>query len=84
MIEETIPEIQRTSLGHVILYLKSMGIHDVLGYINLYIVMYIYSKTKTRYVLTIHSMNKTTIKLLVRIACPQTIYFVLSLSRSQA
>ena len=31
MMEETIPEIQRTSLGHVILYLKSMGIHDVLG-----------------------------------------------------
>lgn len=31
MTEETIPEIQRTSLGHVILYLKSMGIHDVLG-----------------------------------------------------
>jgi len=32
MTEETIPEIQRTSLGHVILYLKSMGIHDVLGF----------------------------------------------------
>jgi len=32
MTEETIPEIQRTSLGHVILHLKSMGIHDVLGF----------------------------------------------------
>ena len=31
MTEETVPEIQRTSLAHVILYLKSMGIHDVLG-----------------------------------------------------
>lgn len=31
MREETIPEIQRTSLSHVVLYLKSMGIHDVLG-----------------------------------------------------
>ena len=31
MTEETVPEIQRTSLGHVILYLKTMGIHDVLG-----------------------------------------------------
>lgn len=65
MTEETIPEIQRTSLGHVILYLKSMGIHDVLGYINLSIAIYIYFKTKIRYMLTIHSMNKTT-KLLVR------------------
>lgn len=32
MTEETIPEIQRTSLSHVVLYLKSMGIHDVLGF----------------------------------------------------
>ncbi|XP_067044584.1 probable ATP-dependent RNA helicase DHX40 isoform X2 [Acropora muricata] len=32
MTEETVPEIQRTSLAHVILYLKSMGIHDVLGF----------------------------------------------------
>lgn len=31
MTEETIPEIQRTSLSHVVLYLKSIGIHDVLG-----------------------------------------------------
>jgi len=31
MTEETVPEIQRTSLGHVVLYLKTMGIHDVLG-----------------------------------------------------
>ena len=40
--EETIPEIQRTSLGHVILYLKTMGIHDVLGYVNLTMVIYVY------------------------------------------
>lgn len=32
MMEETVPEIQRTSLTHVILHLKSMGIHDVLGF----------------------------------------------------
>ena len=42
MTEETIPEIQRTSLGHVILYLKTMGIHDVLGYVNLTLVIYVY------------------------------------------
>ena len=66
MTEETVPEIQRTSLGHVILYLKSMGIHDVLGYINLSTAkIYIFFKTKIRYMLTTQSMNKTT-KLLVR------------------
>ena len=31
MSEETPPEIQRTSLTRVVLHLKTMGIHNVLG-----------------------------------------------------
>jgi ATP-dependent RNA helicase DHX8/PRP22 len=32
MLEETIPEIQRTSLAHTVLYLKALGISDVLNF----------------------------------------------------
>ena len=32
MMEETIPEILRTNLANTILYLKVLGIHDVLSF----------------------------------------------------
>ncbi|DBA02225.1 TPA: hypothetical protein N0F65_007635 [Lagenidium giganteum] len=32
MMEETVPEIQRTNLANTVLYLKILGIHDVVGF----------------------------------------------------
>ena len=32
MLSTSIPEIQRTNLGNVVLQLKAMGIHDLLGF----------------------------------------------------
>ena len=32
MMEETIPEIKRINLANTVLYLKALGIHDVLGF----------------------------------------------------
>lgn len=32
MLPNSIPEIQRTNLGNVVLQLKAMGINDLLGY----------------------------------------------------
>jgi len=32
MMEETVPEIQRTALSSTVLYLKVLGIHDVIGF----------------------------------------------------
>lgn len=32
MIDETVPEVQRTNLANTILYLKALGIHNVLGF----------------------------------------------------
>ena len=32
MMEETVPEIQRINLANTVLYLKALGIHDILGF----------------------------------------------------
>jgi HrpA-like RNA helicase len=32
MMEETVPEIQRTNLANIVLYLKALGIHDAIGF----------------------------------------------------
>ena len=32
MMDETIPEIQRVNLANTVLYLKALGIRDVLGF----------------------------------------------------
>lgn len=31
-MEETVPEIQRINLANTVLYLKALGIHDILGF----------------------------------------------------
>lgn len=32
MMTETVPEIKRSNLGSTVLYLKALGINDVLGF----------------------------------------------------
>jgi HrpA-like RNA helicase len=32
MMEETVPEIQRINLANTVLYLKALGIQDILGF----------------------------------------------------